>query len=198
MKRYALNSIAAFTLLFAVGVSQTATAQSHSKYAGQEIRSIKSLSSKDVAELRRGGGWGFAKVAELNGIPGPIHLLEMKDQIALSADQVARITAIYERMRAEATTLGEEFIQSEADLDRSFRDGSISEASLASKLEQISSVRAKLRNVHLSAHLKVRPILTLAQVTVYNRLRGYSQSNPCTSPPKGHDVEMWRKHNNCD
>lgn len=185
-------------LIALLTLSDSVTAQSHSKYAGQENRSIKSLSSKDVAELKRGGGWGLAKVAELNGVPGPIHLLEMKVQIALSADQVARITTIYERMRAEAIALGEEFIQSEADLDRSFRDGSISEASLASQLQQISSVRAKLRNVHLSAHLKVRPILTLAQVTAYNRLRGYSQSNPCASPPKGHDVEMWRKHNNCD
>jgi hypothetical protein len=47
-------------------------------YAGQDARDIKSLSAEDIAELRRGGGWGFAKSAELNGMPGPAHLLELK------------------------------------------------------------------------------------------------------------------------
>ncbi len=37
-----------------------------SKYIGQENRAIKSLSSEDIAELERGGGWGLAKAAELN------------------------------------------------------------------------------------------------------------------------------------
>ena len=42
--------------------------QSHftSPYTGQETRRIKSLSSEDIAELQRGGGWGLAKAAELN------------------------------------------------------------------------------------------------------------------------------------
>ena len=31
-----------------------------SSYAGQETRQIKSLSGEDIAELRRGGGWGLA------------------------------------------------------------------------------------------------------------------------------------------
>ncbi len=55
-----------------------------SKYSGQEQRIIKSLSPDDIAELRRGGGWGLAKAAELNGVPGPVHLLEMKEAIIFS------------------------------------------------------------------------------------------------------------------
>ena len=47
-------------------------------YAGLEARAIKSLSAADVQELRRGGGWGLALPAELNGVPGPAHLLELK------------------------------------------------------------------------------------------------------------------------
>src|SRR4051812_39523929 len=64
-------------------------------YAGQDARDIKSLSAEDIAELRRGGGWGFAKAAELNGMPGPAHLLELKDQIGLTPDQVAAVQAIF-------------------------------------------------------------------------------------------------------
>ena len=67
----------------------------HSSYAGQQQRSIKSLSDDDIVELQRGGGWGLAKAAELNGVPGPLHLLELKDKIPLSEDQIEQITALY-------------------------------------------------------------------------------------------------------
>ena len=190
--------VATIAVLLVQLMLNPAIAQSHSKYAGQEKRTIKSLSAKDLEELRRGGGWGLAKAAELNGVPGPAHLLEMKKQIALTAAQVAQITAIHQAMRNQAKALGKTFIDLERQLGSGFRDGSVSEETLAEQLQRISTVRGKLRNVHLLAHLKVRPILTTEQVEIYNRLRGYSQSDPCGSPPKGHDLAMWRKHNGCD
>ena len=55
-----------------------------SKYAGEEKREIKSLSETDIEELKNGKGWGLAKAAELNGVPGPAHLLEMKNEIDLT------------------------------------------------------------------------------------------------------------------
>ncbi len=68
-------------------ISTQASEGSHSHmptYSGQEKRIIKSLSPDDMAELRREGGWGLAKAAELNGVPGPVHLLEMKEAIIFS------------------------------------------------------------------------------------------------------------------
>ena len=44
-----------------------------SKYVGEEKREIKSLSETDIEELKNGKGWGLAKAAELNGVPGPVH-----------------------------------------------------------------------------------------------------------------------------
>src|SRR5210317_2643476 len=73
-----------------------------SSYAGQEDREIKSLSESDIEELKNGRGWGLAKAAELNGVPGPAHLLEMKSEIALSKDQVKKIEAIYKEMKRKA------------------------------------------------------------------------------------------------
>lgn len=58
-----------------------------SKYVGEEHRTIKSLSSDDINELKKGGGWGLAKVAELNGVPGPAHILEMEQKINLTHEQ---------------------------------------------------------------------------------------------------------------
>jgi hypothetical protein len=37
----------------------------------------------------------LAKAAELNGVPGPAHLLEMKEKIDLSAEQIRVIEDIY-------------------------------------------------------------------------------------------------------
>lgn len=70
-----------------------------SKYVGQEKREIKSLSESDIEELKNGRGWGLAKAAELNGVPGPIHLLEMKEEIELSPEQILRIEDVYQRMK---------------------------------------------------------------------------------------------------
>ena len=39
-------------------------------------------------------------------MPGPAHLLKMKDEVLLSADQVTAVAAIFERMRAKAIAGG--------------------------------------------------------------------------------------------
>ena len=80
----------------------TFSAEDHShksKYAGEENREIKSLSETDIEELKTGKGWGLAKAAELNGVPGPVHLLEMKEEIDLSANQIRAIEDIYKKMK---------------------------------------------------------------------------------------------------
>lgn len=145
----------------------------HSHYAGENRRPIKSLSAEDLAELRHGGGWGLAKAAELNGVPGPAHLLELAGKIGLSSDQVERITAIHDHMRSRAKAEGERLIALEERLDRHFRERTISDAILRELLSEIAAVRADLRYVHLAAHLETPAILTGEQMARYNALRGY-------------------------
>jgi len=65
----------------------SAAAFAQSAYAGMQTRSIKALSEQQVADLKAGRGMGLALPAELNGYPGPIHVLELSDQLGLSADQ---------------------------------------------------------------------------------------------------------------
>ena len=168
-----------------------------SPYAGQENRPIKSLSAEDLAELRRGGGWGLARAAELNGMPGPAHLLELKDQIPLTADQATAISAIFRDMRAAAIIEGERLISREEALETAIRNGSVTDRSLQELLSEIGQARTALRYVHLAAHLKTLPLLTRDQIARYNVLRGYA-GDPCANPPEGHDASMWRKHNDCD
>ena len=58
-----------------------------SKYTGQEDRIIKSLSSEDIKSLQTGTGdafGGMAKLAELNGYPGPRHVLDLANKLKLT------------------------------------------------------------------------------------------------------------------
>ena len=167
-----------------------------SPYAGHDARPIKSLSADDLAELRRGGGWGLAKAAELNSMPGPAHLIELKNRIPLAADQVRAITVIFNDMRAAAIAEGERLIAREQALETAFRDGRVTGPSLREMLSEIGQARTALRHTHLAAHLKTLPLLTDDQIARYNILRGYA-GDPCANPPEGHDLRMWRKHNGC-
>ena len=134
-----------------------------SPYAGEESRAVKSLSAEDVAELRRGGGWGLAKAAELNGMPGRFHLLEHTDEIPLTREQVSAITAIYERMREAAIAEGEYIIAGERALEDAFRAATLPEKSLRNILAEIARSRTRLRFIHLSAHLETPALLTHEQ-----------------------------------
>ena len=168
-----------------------------SPYAGEEARAIKSLSAEDIAELRRGGGWGLAKAAELNGVPGPAHLLELEEEIALTAEQVTAIEAIFRDMQERAIVEGERLIARELALDEAFRAGIVTDDALRRMLAEIEASRSALRYIHLSAHLTTPPLLSEAQIARYNALRGYG-ADPCSAVPDGHDPAMWRRHNGCD
>lgn len=186
-------------LVISLLTSPLLLAQDHtSPYAGEEQRAIKSLSASDVEQLRRGAGWGFAKAAELNGLPGPAHVLEMAEEIHLTDEQRQAIEALFAQMQAEAISLGERFVELESALDQRFAEGNIDETSLGELVRQIESTRAELRIVHLKTHLKTPEILRPEQIAHYNRLRGYaSDDDPCKNVPMGHDPEMWKMHHGC-
>ncbi len=192
-----LALVSILTILAALPMTAQDHATHTSPYAGFESREIKSLAPSDIEELLRGGGWGLALPAELNGVPGPAHLLELKVELELSADQVGAIEAIYAAMKTEAIAAGERLIAAEKALEAGFRGGFMTPEALRALIHEASTAREDLRFIHLSQHLKTPPLLTDAQVARYNILRGYAD-DPCATTPEGHDPVMWRKHNNCD
>ena len=145
-----------------------------SPYAGLEAREVASLSPEDVAALRRGEGWSLALPAELNGQPGPAHLLELQKELGLDAEQVAALQAMRDTMQFEAITAGEHFIAAEAALDAAFREASLDEARLRDLVATAEAARVELRFVHLSRHLATSALLSPGQVEGYRELRGYS------------------------
>lgn len=101
-----------------------------SPYAGQEAREIKSLSEAEIADLLAGKGMGYAKVAELNGYPGPAHVLELADELGLSAEQLAQTKLVFERMETSARQLGAELVAAERALDALFGNRAVTLSSI--------------------------------------------------------------------
>ena len=170
-----IRALAIFVLGTALGAGATYFVSNHgipTPYAGQETRHISSLSAEDIAALEAGEGWGLAKPAELNGFPGPAHILEMADKLDLTPDQKTAVEASFAAMNARARDTGRALIEAEAALDAAFVAGVTTE-DLAAALARIEAARADLRAIHLSAHLEVTPLLSTEQRHRYTELRGY-------------------------
>src|SRR6187200_3316429 len=103
----------------------TATAVAQTPYAGMQARQIKALSEQQISDLDAGRGMGLALAAELNGYPGPSHVLELADKLGLSADQRRKVQGLFDSMKAEALPIGAKLIEQESELDRLFASRSI-------------------------------------------------------------------------
>jgi Spy/CpxP family protein refolding chaperone len=161
-------------VILATLVSGPASAQSQQPYAGLQVRPIKALSDQQIADLKAGRGMELALAAELNGYPGPTHVLELADRLGLSAAQRAKVQDLFAAMKAEVVAHGERLIAQEAELDRQFADRTITPASLTASMQAIGGTQAALRAAHLKYHLATLEVLTPAQVARYAELRGYA------------------------
>jgi len=169
---------AAFIVTTAYAVAQMAPGQRpqghmSGPYAGLEARSIKALSDAQIADLKAGRGMGLALAAELNGYPGPLHVLELAEPLGLSDPQRGKVADLLAAMKAEAVPLGEKLIAQEADLDQKFASKMITLASLAASTDAIGATQAALRGAHLKYHLLTLDVLAPAQIQRYAELRGY-------------------------
>ena len=150
--------------------------QKPSPYAGQESRDIKAVSDDEIRGYLNGQGMALAKAGELNHYPGPLHVLELAEQLKLTDAQKRRTEAIRKAMLEDAISLGKRIVEKEAELDQLFASGAIDNAKLDSALAEIGRLQSTLRAIHLRAHLEQKQILTPEQVTKYDELRGYANA----------------------
>ncbi len=170
----------------------TAVAQSEpppaepSPYVSFQEREIKALSEDEISSLRAGKGMGFALAAELNRHPGPKHVLELAQELALTEAQVTATRAAFDAMHRKAVALGERVIAKEAELDARFASGEMDQDALEAIVSEIAAMRGGLRVAHLEAHLSMRTILSPEQVAGYDVLRGYREGHePPANCPHG-------------
>lgn len=150
--------------------------EQHSPYAAQERSEIAALTVEELAGLREGAGMGLARAAELNGYPGPKHVLELTGELGLSAQQRGAIETIFDRMHEQAIELGEQVLERERQLDRRFAHKHI-DADLVNELTaEIGRLRGMLRAAHLQAHIETTALLADEQVRRYEAARGYAET----------------------
>jgi hypothetical protein len=143
-----------------------------------QTRPIKALSEQQVADLEAGRGMGLALAAELNGYPGPPHVLELADKLELSADQRASVRAMFNSMKTEALPFGSKLIEQEADLDKQFASRTITPESLKASTAAVAETQGQLRETHLKYHLLTVLVLSPHQMHRYAELRGYGGDKP--------------------
>ena len=174
-------------LLFLLALATPAAAQPHhhrhgatppapgsQPYAGMEQRRIKALSAREAEDLLAGRGMALALAAELNGYPGPMHVLEHAEALRLTPDQRARAEAIRAAMLVEARSLGARIVAMEEELDALFAREQADAGRLGALTAALGAMQGRVREAHLAAHIAMRAALTAEQRQAYARLRGYA------------------------
>jgi Spy/CpxP family protein refolding chaperone len=162
----------AIALLFAAGPAMAQT----SPYAGQEARPIKALGEDEQSALAQGRGMGFAKAAELNGYPGPMHVLELSRRLDLTTEQRSASEKLMVEHKARARELGAQVIDAERTLDRLFAERQADAAAVDSATKRVGELNAALRAEHLKTHLEQTALLSPQQIARYQTLRGYDNA----------------------
>ena len=121
--------------------------------------------------IAAGRGFGLAFVADQNGYPGPLHVLELKDRLKLTADQEARVQTMLNEMFSESRPKSARLLDAEARLERLFSGGLADATSVRAAVAEVENARAEVRLVHLTFHLKARDVLTPAQRRLYHEAR---------------------------
>lgn len=167
-------------LILGLMLATPASAQHHghstpSPYATFADRHIKALSTQETADLAAGRGMGLALSAELNGYPGPLHVLELADRLELDPAQRERTASLLEAMKMETIPIGRQIIAQEEELDRLFAARQANTGVVAATTARIGSAHGQLRAAHLRYHLAMVEILRPEQIARYGMLRGYGQ-----------------------
>ena len=179
-------TIAALAGLAVLAAAAPASAQTQMQpYAGLQTRDIKALSAQEMVDLTAGRGMSLALPAELNGYPGPKHVLEFADQLGLTERQRAEVKRLFDSMESEAIPLGRELIAAERTLDRDFAERTVTPERLKAATAAIGEIRGNLRNAHLKYHLATAALLSQDQIGRYAELRGYHATAVDTGAPAG-------------
>src|SRR5712671_3067069 len=136
-----MQKIARFAILMCFAASSIAAEpHKHQPYAGQQQREVKALSDDEVKQYLSGAGMGYAKAAELNGYPGPMHVLELADKLGLSAEQRSATRLLMEKHKADAQAIGAKRVAAERSLDTMFRSGEVGKERLSEAVRAAAEI----------------------------------------------------------
>jgi Spy/CpxP family protein refolding chaperone len=171
-----IRSVAAIVASLLPAMASADVFAADSPYTDAQQRDIKALAPEEIEGLAAGHGMGLSMAAELNHYPGPRHVLDLADDMALTPAQRQQASALYADVQRDATAMGRAILADEQALDALFASGSADLGAVEALVARIAERRGQLRLIHLAAHLKMRDLLTPQQIARYDELRGYGRS----------------------
>jgi Spy/CpxP family protein refolding chaperone len=187
MKAHSTSAaLSALTLSLVLAAANAGAQSAPSPYAGEQSRAIKALSERELTGLLEGQGTGFAKAAELNGYPGPLHTLELKDRLGLTPEQTAATAALMTAHKASAREIGAALVGAERQLDELFAAKRADPAAVDQATRNVALLQARLRAEHLNTHIAQTALLSAEQIQRYSVLRGYGDAAPSEPAPGRH------------
>lgn len=134
--------------------------------AGQGMQSgpmLSGISEGEKEALLKGSGLGAGMIAMMNGYPGPKHVLEMGDELELTAEQREKIGSLFAERKASFVEMGQELVEKDERLTAMFASGSVNTRDVEKLSVEIGELQGKLRAGHLNAHVLTWEALTPAQ-----------------------------------
>jgi Spy/CpxP family protein refolding chaperone len=162
------------TIVATAGLLGTASSVSWGQHGhGHEggHQAAEACSAEFDKVVGEGRGFGLAFAADQNGYPGPLHVLELKDRLKLTADQEAKAQALLHAMFVESKPKSARLLEAEAKLRRLFADRAADDAAVRATVAEVERARSEVRLVHLLTHLKTRELLTEDQRRIYHEAR---------------------------
>ncbi len=122
------------------------------------------ISQAEKEALRSGAGLGAGRLAMMNGYPGPKHVLEMADELELTAAQKESIGKIFAEAKASFAQMGARLVEKEEALEAMFASGSVDVKDVEKRAKEIGELQGALRAGHLNAHVRTKQELSPAQL----------------------------------
>jgi Spy/CpxP family protein refolding chaperone len=138
---------------------------------GDGHRAAQACATQFEQVVAEGRGFGMAFAADQNGYPGPMHILELRERLALTPDRVARADAMMRAMFEDSRPKSARLREAEARLRRLFAEGVANEAAVKAAVAEVERARSDVRLVHLLTHLRARDLLTDHQRRLYHDAR---------------------------
>jgi Spy/CpxP family protein refolding chaperone len=133
------------------------------------------VSEQEKEALLKGAGLGAGMIAMMNGYPGPKHVLEMGDELELTAAQRESIGKTYGNVKAESVKLGTELVEKDEALTALFTAGSATTGEVGKLSRDIGELQGRVRAAHLNAHVETFDALTPAQREKLSSMQGMHQ-----------------------
>lgn len=176
-----LTALVLGSMVFTAGLGDAGAQHHHGVGGSSPHQLVEACATEFERTIASGRGAGMAFVADQNGYPGPLHVLELKDRLKLTAEQEAKAQAMLGAMFAESRPKSARLLDAEAKLRQLFASGRADETAVQAAVAAVERARAEVRLVHLIFHLKTRDLLSDEQRRVYHEAR-WGAHRPIGSP----------------